>query len=108
MGHRSIIHFKQNYRRGPSKAIQHRSPLMQVQCADTHIVNINFITRDLYDRYAKIMTALPRATNHRLEADASRSTDSTAGDASVVDSSRAYIRWGKDTAYRIPWRWWFA
>jgi len=83
-------------------------PLMQVQGADTHIVNINFITRDFYDRYEKIITALSRATNFRLDADFSRFIDLTAGDVRLVDVSFAYISEGKDTVYRIPCLWLFA
>src|SRR5437762_4794455 len=108
MGHRSIIHFKQNYRRGPSKAIQPPSPLNPAQGAHTHIGNKNFITRDFYDRYEKIITALSRATNFRLDADFSRFIDLTAGDVRLVDVSFAYISEGKDTVYRIPCLWLFA
>lgn len=72
------------------------------------IANINFITKDFYDRYANIITGLSRATNFRLDANFGRFFDLTSGDLRLIDITIAYVQNEKPVVNRIPCLWLFA
>src|SRR5207253_6222960 len=50
-------------------------PLVLIGGQNTDIIGINFITREFFDRYEKIITALSRATNFRLDGNFSKFFD---------------------------------
>jgi hypothetical protein len=83
-------------------------PLLLNLGENNHILSINFITKEFYDRYEKIITGLSRGTNFRLDANFTKFFDLTAGDLRLVDISLAYVDKGKDVVSRIPCLWLFA
>jgi len=83
-------------------------PLFAIGGENIQITNINFITREFFDRYDKIITALSRATNFLLDPVFGKFVDITGGDVRLIEISLAYLDHGKDVVSRIPCLWLFA
>ena len=83
-------------------------PLMLFGGQDNGIIGINFITKEFFDRYERIITGLSRGVNFRLDGNFSKFFDITAGDLRLLDVSLAYLDHGKDVVSRIPCLWLFA
>ena len=83
-------------------------PLVLNAGENNHILSINFITKEFYDKHESIIVGLSRGTNFRLDGNFNKFFDLTAGDLRLVDISIAYIERGKDIVNRVPCLWLFA